>query len=462
MAAAATLIPGARYPVRAGEFEGQLIEIVSNVTEPDDSPLRRRIPVRIVRNGVAEEQVYILPRLIHDGNLTPKRMAEQAAAAMAATAPGQAPVIVPIPTNQQESPTVPTAAPAPVLPPLPTAVTPPVPTVVHTEVTVAPALIVNDPITDMMDPRLDAYRPDPSVVDRYIARTFPGGKLDSEVLLGYWKSRQNVLFVGDTQAGKSMFIQVLAVLVARGEGFPKPLPIFTLSGSSGVTDFDMFGQITSYADPVSHAERLVQLDGVVEIAATVGGILELDEVAMLPERVTSSLHPLCDDRRMFVNRGKAVPVEGSTGFMPKITKASPNLWILGAYNDGYRGSGQLQEAFLNRFKHIQWGYEEAIEKQLIASPVIRRMGVTLRMAYETRAISTPVGTKALEGFTAAFFQHGPEYALWEFLGMFPGKDRARAESILEQNTLVKYLADEWEQRNEDAPDLSGAAADPFD
>jgi len=79
MAAAATLIPGARYPVRAGEFEGQLIEIVSNVTEPDDSPLRRRIPVRIVRNGVAEEQVYILPRLIHDGNLTPKRMAEQAA-----------------------------------------------------------------------------------------------------------------------------------------------------------------------------------------------------------------------------------------------------------------------------------------------------------------------------------------------------------------------------------------------
>lgn len=462
MAAAATLIPGARYPVRAGEFEGQLIEIVSNVTEPDDSPLRRRIPVRIVRNGVAEEQVYILPRLIHDGNLTPKRMAEQAAAAMAATAPGQAPVIVPIPTNQQENPTVPTAAPAPVLPPLPTAVTPPVPTVVHTEVTVAPALIVNDPITDMMDPRLDAYRPDPSVVDRYIARTFPGGKLDSEVLLGYWKSRQNVLFVGDTQAGKSMFIQVLAVLVAREEGFPKPLPIFTLSGSSGVTDFDMFGQITSYADPVSHAERLVQLDGVVEIAATVGGILELDEVAMLPERVTSSLHPLCDDRRMFVNRGKAVPVEGSTGLMPKITKASPNLWILGAYNDGYRGSGQLQEAFLNRFKHIQWGYEEAIEKQLIASPVIRRMGVTLRMAYETRAISTPVGTKALEGFTAAFFQHGPEYALWEFLGMFPGKDRARAESILEQNTLVKYLADEWEQRNEDAPDLSGAAADPFD
>lgn len=462
MAAAATLIPGARYPVRAGEFEGQLVEIVSNVTEPDDSPLRRRIPVRIVRNGVAEEQVYILPRLIHDGNLTPKKMAEQAAAAMANAAPGQAPVIVPIPTNHQENHTVPTAtaAPAstsaPVLPPLP-----PLPTVVHTEVTVAPTLVANNPITDIMDPRLDAYRPDRSVVERYIHRTFPGGKLDSDVLLGYWKKRQNVLFVGDTQAGKSMFIQVLACLVADLEGYPKPLPIFTLSGSSGVTDFDMFGQITSYADPTTHAERLVQLDGVVEIAATVGGILELDEVAMLPERVTSSLHPLCDDRRQFVNRGKAVQVEGD-GFMPKITKASPNLWILGAYNDGYRGSGQLQEAFLNRFKHIQWGYEEAIEKQLVASPVIRRMGVTLRAAYETKAISTPIGTKALEGFTATFFEHGPEYALWEFLGMFPGKDRARAEAILEQNTLVKYLADEWEQRNEDAPDLTGVAADPFD
>lgn len=462
MAAARNLIPGARYPVRAGEFEGQLIEIVSNVTEPDDSPLRRRIPVRIVRNDVAEEQVYILPRLIHDGNLTPAKMMAQAQAAIATTAPGVAPVVVPLPTtnNPQENTIV--SAPTAVLPPLPTASAPAPAAVVHTEVTVAPTLVANDPITDIMDPRLDPYRPDPTVVDRYISRTFPGGKLDTEVLLGYWKTRQNVLFVGDTQAGKSMFIQVLAVLVARLEGYEKPLPIFTLSGSSGVTDFDMFGQITSYADPTTHAERLVQLDGVVEIAATVGGILELDEVAMLPERVTSSLHPLCDDRRQFVNRGKAVAVEGTNGFMPKITKASPNLWILGAYNDGYRGSGALQEAFLNRFKHIQWGYEDVIEKQLIKSPVIRRMGITLRAAYETKAISTPVGTKALEGFTATFFEHGPDYALWEFLGMFPGKDRARAHSILEQNTLVKYLQDEWENRNEDAPDLTGAATDPFD
>ena len=138
MAAARNLIPGARYPVRAGEFEGQLIEIVSNVTEPDDSPLRRRIPVRIVRNDVAEEQVYILPRLIHDGNLTPAKMMAQAQAAIATTAPGVAPVVVPLPTtnNPQENTTV--STPTAVLPPLPTASAPAPAAVVHTEVTVAP------------------------------------------------------------------------------------------------------------------------------------------------------------------------------------------------------------------------------------------------------------------------------------------------------------------------------------
>ena len=37
---------------------------------------------------------------------------------------------------------------------------------------------------------------------------------------------------GDTQGGKTLLVQVLAILWADAMGFPKPMPIFTLSGSS--------------------------------------------------------------------------------------------------------------------------------------------------------------------------------------------------------------------------------------
>jgi hypothetical protein len=216
----------------------------------------------------------------------------------------------------------------------------------------------------------------------------------------------------------------------------------------------MFGQITSYADPVSHAERLVQLDGVVEIAATVGGILELDEVAMLPERVTSSLHPLCDDRRMFVNRGKAVPVEGSTGFMPKITKASPNLWILGAYNDGYRGSGQLQEAFLNRFSmSIEFPYDREVEQELLYSGRLIDVAFQLRKSYADREITTPVSTSMLMDFEA-FALHedlGFAFAVENFLMKFDPSERQAVTNVLSSNAqaIMADLIDEEEEEEEE-------------
>lgn len=316
-------------------------------------------------------------------------------------------------------------------------------------------IIDHNPITDMMDPRLDAWRPDPEIVGEYVSRTFPGGYTDIEIGLEYWKVRQNLLLVGDTQAGKSMFFRVLAVLAAKDAGHPKPLPIFTLSGSNGVTDYDLHGQTTAWLDPETGEEKLVHLPGVPDIAARVGGILELDEVAMLPERVTSSLHPLCDDRRQFVNRGRAVKVEND-GFMPDIVKASEDLWVVGSYNDGYRGSGHLQEAFTNRFVHLPWGYDDAVEEKLISSPTIRVLGKALRASTEARRLTTPCGTKALMVFEDTFRRHGAEFAIWSFLGMFPSKDRSVAQVILADRDFKALLDDEFTQlSSDDLSDLLG-------
>lgn len=300
-------------------------------------------------------------------------------------------------------------------------------------------------ISDPMDPRLDTYRPDRSVVEHYCSRRLPGGITDTELLLGYWAQRdakghsQNVMLVGETQSGKTMLVQVLACLIADQLGLPKPMPIFTLSGSAGITDYDMLGQATAYVDD-DGTERLVWLPGLVDLAARVPSLLYLDEVNMMAERVTSTLHPVCDDRRTFVNRAKAVCIDGE--YLPEQVTVNPGTWIIGTYNPGYRGAGSMNEAFVNRFRHLPWDYDQVVERSLVTSPAVLLLGKALRDARTMHAISTPVGTKALMRLVDDVQHRGIETALWIFTGMFPPHEKAKIEAIITDRSIPQLLLSE--------------------
>lgn len=298
-----------------------------------------------------------------------------------------------------------------------------------------------DHIIDLDDPRLDPYRPDVSIVAAYVSRKVPNGMTDIEFLLDFHERRQNVLLVGDTQAGKTMLVNVLAVKAAIAMGKTKPLPIFTLSGSSGVSDFDLFGQTTAWTDEFG-VERLVWLPGVVDLACRIGGLLYLDEINMMSERVTSSLHSVCDYRRMFVNRQRAVKVPGD-GFVPDVVKANEDLWIVGTLNPaGYRGAGALNEAFSNRFAWIPWGYDDEVEARLIPSNTVRLLGKSLRLSRAERAISTPVGTAALQRLCDDLQRFGVDVALWSFYAMFQANEQAKVQAIVTDHTYDVMLKDE--------------------
>lgn len=401
MALASSLIPDQSYPVRSGDYAGQQAIIVDNTPVPDGEPNQRKILVAI--DG---SLIYILPRQIDDGTPTRSQVLANAVAGG-------------IPTNQPVVSTGSVYAPAPTAP---TAVT------------------EHAPITDPMDPRLDAYRPDPSIVKRYLSRKLPGGLKDTEVLLEFRKEKRNVLLVGETQSGKTMLVQVLACLAAKEAGLPKPYPVFTLSGSAGISDFDLFGQVTSYSAP-GEPEKLVWLPGIVDLACRVPSFLYLDEVNMMSERVTASLHSITDERRCFINRNKAVPVEND-GFLPEIVSVHPDTWVIGTYNDGYAGAGALQEAFTNRFIHLPWDYDNAVESKLISSPVVRALGSALRIAKSQGAIRTPVGTTALVTLQEMAYKQGVEFACWAFTGMFPSRDRAKVEGIIVDRSFKSLLSDE--------------------
>lgn len=399
MAKAAELRIGAEYTINAGKHAGKTVTIVNNVPVPDGQPNQRAILVSI--DGSVE---YLIPRLIDAGA---KRVLHAGGNEINGTNPVREDIVLDA-----------------------------------------------DPITDPMDSRLDPYRPDPSIVRAYISRKIAGTSMtDIELLKHFYADRadgypQNVMLVGDTQAGKTMLVQVMACIIAKDKGYPKPLPVFTLSGSAGVTDFDLFGQPTSYTDETGK-ERLVWLPGLVDMAARVECILYLDESNMMAERVTSSLHPVTDDRRTFVNRAKATLVNGS--FLPEQVKLSPDTWVVGTYNSGYKGAGSHNEAFSNRFRHLPWDYDADTEKRIVGSPVVLLLGDALREARKQRHISTPVGTKALQRLAKDVKSLGVDIALWAFTGMFPAGEKPKVEAILTDRSIRMLLEDELGQATATAP-----------
>lgn len=379
MAKASNLIIGNEYTVISGPFKGKDAVIVSNTVIPDGAPHQRTIPVMI--EGV---QQYLLPRLIDDGGI-------------------------------------------------------------KTTTTSAGSMIDASPITDPMDERLDMYRPSQTLVNQYISRKI-GNMTDIELLMAMRDMRDNngyspnIMLVGDTQSGKTMLVQVLACLVAKKMGYHKPLPVFTLSGSAGVTDFDLFGQPTVWMD-ANGVERVVWLPGVLEMGTWVPCIVYFDETNMMMERVTSSLHPYCDDRRTFVNRAKASYMGGA--FLAEQSKVHKDAWIIGTYNAGYRGAGQHNEAFANRFRHIPWGYDREVEKALINSDSLVMLADSLREARRFRHINTPVGTKAMQRLHEDIDAFGVEVALWVFTGMFTEAERIKVEGILVDRSIKALIEAEF-------------------
>jgi MoxR-like ATPase len=411
MALAASLIPGFKYTILKGVLEDEVVTIINNVPFLDgDAEGRQR---KITVAGPDGKEFYILPRLLSD---RPVGVVDEDSQ--------QAPVFVPMPS--------------------------PVPTM-ETPMQQAVALVLA-PITDPMDPRLDHLRPSRAKIKQYINRVMPNGMSDVEFLLNFttdaYRAKNegrpaNIMLKGDTQGGKTFLVEVLAVKWAEAMKMPKPMPIFTLSGSSGITDYDLYGQTTSYTDPMTGREMLVWLPGMADLAAQVGGILYLDEVNAMGERVTSSLHPLTDHRHHFINRNK--PVFKGGQFMPDAVTADLDLWIIGTYNEGYRGMGEMNEAFINRFRHLVWDYDQEVEQKLIPSPAIRLLGDALRTARSANQVRTPVGTAALQRVQEDVDAFGIAAAMEVFTGMFKPNERPVVQSIIEDRSIFLMLQEEARQ-----------------
>lgn len=304
---------------------------------------------------------------------------------------------------------------------------------------VATVVMSKTPIESLDDPALDRFRPSrKDVVKQYVSRTLPGDIKDTDALMNYWRDRPNgyatsVGLVGDTESGKTMLVEVMATLLSKEMGLDKPLPVFTLSGNSSITDHDMFGQYRP-----DENGNLVWMEGIVALSARIGGILYLDEVNAMPGNVTAGLHPLLDDRRQVVNVRRPVD-DGHGGMMPEVIYANPDLWVVSTYNPGYAGMNKANEALLARFVWLQWDYDDDVEKRLIKSAAVRLLGQTLRNARENRAITTPIGTRALQRLERDVSLMGVDFAFWAFCGKFTSKNERMVVNTLIEDRSIKSM-----------------------
>lgn len=391
-----------------GPFAGYTAKVLDPVIPEDHlatDETRRKVLVEIFFSEDDTDKVYILPRSLAD----PNAPAED----NSATKPAE------VSTSQQVAAF----------------------TVIENGSTVSP-----EPITDPMDPALDSFRPDPSIVDDYVSRKVPGGMKDTDFLLHIRSDRDaagyspNVALVGETQSGKTMLVRVMAVLAARADGMPKPYPVFTINGSMGVTNYDLFGQPAPVM--IDGKETLVWMDGLVPRAIQCGGILYLDEWNAVPPQQATAIHPILDDRREFVNYQKAVP-DGHGGYRPEIVKAHPNLWVISTINPGYKGTQTMAEASTNRFRWMSWDYDPDTEERLIPSSTVRLVGDALRNARFERALTVPVGTSAMMRFNNDCAVYGVDTAVWVLEGMFPPSERSRVRTILEDRGFIEVLRAEY-------------------
>lgn len=394
---------GLRVHIIDGVFDGFTATVTDPIVQPDGTPNQRKVLVSIDGAGAdgSPFAAYILPRQL------------DVVSNVAVPAP---PVAVPATADL---------------------------TVINNgEVQVA------EDITDPMHPAFDAWRPDPKIVKEYISRTLPGGMKDVDYMLHLRDMRDgngyspNVAFVGDTQSGKTMFVQVLAVLSAERDGMLKPYPVFTLNGEVGISNYDLFGQPSAVV--IDGRETIVWCEGIVPLALKCGGFLYLDEWNAVAPAQATALHPVLDDRREFTNRQRALPIPGHPhGFMPETVKAHPNTWVISTINPGYKGTQSMAEASTNRFRWMPWDYDNDVEAKLVPSATIRSFGVALREARAQRTLTLPVGTSALRRLNEDCATFGVDNALWSFTAMFPPAERERVMAVAEDRGFVDLLKAEY-------------------
>jgi MoxR-like ATPase len=277
---------------------------------------------------------------------------------------------------------------------------------------VMPAPVAVEPVKPVITqrPQIEmASIPDTKWADLYINRKM-FGKTDFELLDVIKANKQNLLIRGHAGSGKT--VCVMAWSASRGYRY------YNVSSNIGLEPSHLFGMWT----PTEDAGVFRWQDGPVTDLVRNGGVLLLNEIDFMPERITTVLFGLLDDRReiqLLENGGEVI-------------KAHPDLVVIGDHNPNYRGSRPMNQAWKDRFAHKwEFEYDKAIEKRLVKNASLLEVADKLRAMADKGELDTPVSTRGLVAFGKNVENVSLDYAVTSYVNGFSDDEREAIKLVLD-------------------------------
>ena len=278
-----------------------------------------------------------------------------------------------------------------------------------------------------------AFIPDSRYAERYVHRKVNG--IDDFRLLDWClENRRNLLMMGDTGAGKTMF--PMAYAAAKKKSY------YTVPCDVSIDPTSFFGKMM----PTDTVGKFEWVDGPVTELVRYGGVLNISEINFMPPKIAASLYSLLDHRR-------SIQLLGNSG---QHLVAHEELLIVADMNPKYRGTQDLNIALANRFgMKVRWGYDPEVEKKLIHSKSL--LDLVRRIRKEAQ-IRTPIGTNMMEEFEVIAGSLGVKFAADNFANCFADSERESVTNMLDAasvniaHEIAEYMAKHGSSIPEDAPE----------
>jgi MoxR-like ATPase len=283
--------------------------------------------------------------------------------------------------------------------------------------------------------------PDASYHKSYVSRTVVGNATEYMLFDYALGARVNVLIEGPTGSGKTSAALAFAA--------KKQLHFYGIPSNVGIDPTQLFGKYI----PGDKEGTFVWQDGPVTDIVRYGGVLLINEVNFMPERVSTVLFGLLDKRRQIVlmdHKGEVIRAHLGKGFC-WCNEANCNdkrVLILADMNPDYVGTRPLNEAFRNRFEaQIPWDYDPETEAQLVSSDNLRALAQQLRNDFRNGGIQTPVSTNMLQEFEMFAVDFDIEFAFGNFVNHFATDERDAVELTVnahKANIMSDFEVEEYD------------------
>jgi hypothetical protein len=230
----------------------------------------------------------------------------------------------------------------------------------------------------------------------------------------------------------------------------KGLYFYSIPTNVGIEPSQMFGKYIP--DGVDDAGKpiLRWQDGGLTFIARNGGVILINEVNFMPERVASALFGLLDERRELVlldHKGETIRAHRPDCWCDMELDECRKRWVLivADMNPGYSGTRPLNAAFRNRFSiQLDWDYLPGDEEKLVRTKTLLRNIVPgLRSDHREGKLLTPTSTNMMIEFDRFAVSLGYDFAVMNFINHFPDEERngvAMAFDAFESNIRAEISA----------------------